>query len=48
MTDRTLDLTKALLEAQLQRLEASLSAKCASPPVKMQRMMKDKEDISHV
>ena len=48
MTDRTLDLTKALREAQLQRLEASLSAKCASPTVKTQRLMKEKGDISHV
>ena len=48
MTYRTLDLTKALREAQLQRLEASLSAKCASPTVKTQRLMKEKGDISHV
>ena len=27
MTDRTLDISAALLEAQLQRLEASLAAK---------------------
>ncbi len=47
MTDRTLDLTKALREAQLQRLEASLSAKCA-PTVKAQRLMKEKGDILHV
>ena len=48
MTDRTLDLTKALREAQLQRLEASLSAKCATPTVKTQKLMKEKVDTSHV
>ena len=48
MTDRTLDLTKALREARLQRLEASLSAKCATPRVKSQKLMKEKEDIWHV
>ena len=42
MTDRTLDLKKALREAQLQRLEASLSAKCATPTVKTQKLMKEK------
>ena len=47
MTDRTLDLTKALREAQLQRLEASLSAKCATPTVKTQKLMKEKVDTSH-
>ena len=48
MTDRTLDLTKALREAQLQRLEASLSAKCATPTVKTQKLMKEKMDTPHV
>ena len=48
MTDRILDLTKALREAQLQRLEASLSAKCATPTVKTQKSMKEKVDTSHV
>ena len=44
MTDRTLDLTNALREAQLQRLEASLSAKCATPSVRTQKLMKEKVD----
>ena len=32
MTDRTLDITAALREAHLQRLEASLAAKAATEP----------------
>jgi hypothetical protein len=48
MTDRTLDLSKALREAQLQRLEASLSAKSVTPTVKTQKLMKEKVDISHI
>ena len=32
MTDRTLSITDALREAQLQRLEASLACKAASKP----------------
>ena len=40
MTDRTLDLTKALQEAQLQRLEASLSARSATPPVRTDKTIK--------
>ena len=32
MTDRTLSISNALREAQLQRLEASLAAKAASKP----------------
>ena len=48
MTDRTLDLSKALREAQLQRLEASLSAKSATPTVKTQKLMKEKVDTSHI
>lgn len=48
MTDRTLDLAKALREAQLQRLEASLSAKCATPTIKTQILMKGKGNTSHV
>jgi hypothetical protein len=48
MTDRTLDLSKALREAQLQRLEASLSAKPATPTVKTQKLMKEKVDTSHI
>ena len=48
MTDRALDLTKALREAQLQYLEASLSAKCAVPPVKSQKLTNEKMDTSHV
>ena len=47
MTDRTLDLTKALREAQLQRLEASLSIKCATPTVKTQKLMNKKVDTSY-
>ena len=34
MTDRTLHITAALREAQLQRLEASLAAKAATKPAK--------------
>ena len=48
MTDRTLDLTKALREAQLQRLEASLSAKCETSTVKTQKLMREKVDTSYV
>jgi hypothetical protein len=48
MTDRTLDLSKALREAQLQRLEASLSAKSATPTVETQKLMKGKVDTSHI
>ena len=42
MTERTLDLTKALREAQLQRLEASLSAKPATLEIKTPEIIKDK------
>ena len=48
MIDRTLNLTKALREAQLQRLEASLSAKCATPTAKTKKLMKGKLDTPHV
>ena len=41
MTDRTLDLTKALQEAQLQRLEASLSARSATPPIRAAKTIKN-------
>ena len=43
MTDRILDLTKALQEAQLQRLEASLSARSATPPVRTAKTNKQTE-----
>ena len=42
MTDRTLDLAKALREAQLQRLEASLSARCATPIIKTPQPINEK------
>ena len=45
MTDRTLDLTKALKEAQLQRLEASLSARSATPPVRTRETIKNKQSL---
>ena len=47
MTDRTLDLAKALREAQLQRLEASLSAKCAIPAIKTLQPINEKDVASH-
>ena len=42
MTDRTLDLTKALREAQLQRLEASLLARSATPAIQSKEAIKEK------
>jgi hypothetical protein len=47
MTDRTLDLAKALREAQLQRLEASLSARCATPVIKTPQPIIEKDVASH-
>ena len=46
MTDRTLDLAKALREAQLQRLEASLSARCATPIIKTPQPINEKDVAS--
>ena len=42
MTDRTLSISNALREAQLQRLEASLAAKTASKPQATTQPAKDK------
>ncbi len=47
MTDRTLDLTNALQEAQLQRLEASLSARSATPPVRTDKTIKSKQSLTN-
>ena len=47
MTDRTLDLAKALREAQLQRLEASLSARSATPAMKSPQPINEKDVASH-
>ena len=46
MTDRTLDLARALREAQLQRLEASLSAGCATPAIKTPQPINEKDVAS--
>ena len=43
MTDRTLSISNALREAQLQRLEASLAAKTASKPQATTHPAKDKD-----
>ena len=42
MTDRTLSISDALREAQLQRLEASLASKAASKPQAIPQAPKDK------
>ena len=42
MTDRTLSISDALREAQLQRLEASLACKSASKPQATIQSAKDK------
>jgi len=42
MTDRTLSISDALREAQLQRLEASLACKAASKPQTTTQSGKDK------
>ena len=43
MTDRTLSISDALREAQLQRLEASLASKAASKPQATTQPVKDKD-----
>ena len=43
MTDRTLSISDALREAQLQRLEASLASKAASKPQATTQAAKDKD-----
>ena len=43
MTDRTLSISDALREAQLQRLEASLACKAASKPQATKEPTKDKD-----
>ena len=43
MTDRTLSISAALREAQLQRLEASLASKAASKPQAITQPAKDKD-----
>ena len=47
MIDRTLDLTKALREAQLQRLEASLLARSATPAIQSKEPIKEKNVTSN-
>ena len=44
MTDRTLDISAALREAQLQRLEASLASKPAAKPQVHVEAPKDKDE----
>ena len=43
MTDRTLSISGALREAQLQRLEASLASKSAAKPHAKTEASKDKD-----
>ena len=43
MTDRTLTISHALREAQLQRLEASLASKAAAKPQARTEALKDKD-----
>ena len=43
MTDRTLSISDALREAQLQRLEASLACKAASQPQATKQLAKEKD-----
>ena len=43
MTDRTLSISDALREAQLQRLEASLAGKAASKPQATTQLAKEKD-----
>ena len=43
MTDRTLSISAALREAQLQRMEASLACKPAPIPQATTRLVKDKD-----
>ena len=47
MIDRTLDLTKALREAQLQLLEASLLARSATPTIQSKEPIKEKNVTSN-
>ena len=44
MTERTLDISAALREAQLQRLEASLASKSAAKPQTQVVAHKDKDE----
>ena len=44
MTDRTLDISAALREAQLQRLEASLASKPAAKPQTQLEATKEKHE----
>ena len=43
MTDRTLSISAALREAQLQRLEASLASKSVAKPLAQTEVSKDKD-----
>ena len=43
MTDRTLSISAALREAQLQRLEASLASKAVAKPQAQTEVFKDKD-----
>ncbi len=45
MTDRTLSITTALREAQLQCLEASLASKSDSKPQPLAKAPKDKDEL---
>ena len=45
MTDRTLSITTALREAQLQCLEASLASKSDSKPQPLAQAPKDKDEL---
>ena len=47
MTDRTLSISNALREAQLQRLEASLASKSAAKPQAQPEAPKDKDTNQH-
>ena len=44
MTERTFDISAALREAQLQRLEASLASKSAAKPQSQVEAPKDKDE----
>ena len=44
MTDRTLNISAALREAQLQRLESSLASKSADKPQPQVEAPKDKDE----
>ena len=45
MTDRTLSITTALREAQLQCLEASLASESVSKPQPLAQAPKDKDEL---